>query len=52
MTLLFRSSCEVHNSAEAGALELSVFLFFFSLLAIRKHYTIASYKLMCWQLGQ
>ena len=28
------------------------FLFLFHFLAIRKHYTVASYKLMCWQLGQ
>jgi len=27
-------------------------IFFNTLLAIRKHYTVASYKLMCWQLGQ
>ena len=27
-------------------------VFFNPLLAIRKHYTIAFYKLMCWQLGQ
>ena len=26
--------------------------FFYPLLAIRKPYTMASYKLMCWQLGQ
>ena len=30
----------------------SFFISFYPLLAIRKHYTMVSYKLMCWQLGQ
>ena len=51
-TLLGVKLC-VHFLTFCGiCLEFLFFLIFYPLLAIRKHYTMASYKLICWQLGQ
>ena len=49
------ASLDNFNASFAIRRALPYFSLHFSfppLLAIRKHYTVAYYKLMCWQLGQ